>query len=124
MHQRAVAADKIDAYFLGYFVHSLAYLFIAAARRADKADGRDGNALVDDGYTVFGGNVVSRFHEISCKPLNLAVDLFRRALATVGYAIEKRDCHCDRAHVEVLTVYHFNRFVNFACVNHLTFFSD
>ena len=119
MDERAVTADKVDADLFGYSVHSLAYFLVTAARRADKADGRDGNALVDDGYAVLGGDVVARFHEVARKFFDLAVDFFRRTLFAVGYAIEQRDCHRDRAHVEVLAVYHFDRFVYFAGVDHL-----
>ena len=119
MNERAVTADKVDADLFGYFVHRPADLFVTAARRADQADGRDGYALVDDGYAVLGGDVVARFHEIARKPFDLAVNLLRRAFFAVRDAVEQRDRHRDGADVEVLTVYHFNRFVYFAGIDHL-----
>ena len=81
MYQRAVAAYKVYADVLGNLIHGFRNFHIAAACRADKADGSDGNALVYDGNAVFGGDVVTRFNKIFSAGINFIVNFCRGFLS-------------------------------------------
>ena len=107
-NEGAEAADEVDAHFLRGLVEHAAggNHFVAGERGAHGPDGRDGNALIDDGYPVAVAHEIAGFNELRGIARNLGADLVGKAVEVGRNTVEEVDTHRDGAHVEVLRAEH------------------
>ena len=114
------AADEVDARLAPGLVQRLgeAEIVLAVARARDEGNRRDGDALVDNRDAELGLYLLARAH----KPLGpagyLVVNLAAGGLRVAVAAVQKRNAHRDRAHVQMLLVYHLNGLEYFTAVYH------
>ena len=120
LHEGGEAADEVDARLAPGLVQRLgeAEIVLAVARARDEGNRRDGDALVDNRDAELGLYLLARAH----KPLGpagyLVVNLAAGGLRVAVAAVQKRNAHRDRAHVQMLLVYHLNGLEYFTAVYH------
>ena len=117
-----VAADQVDADFLGRLVKRVGNLDEVLARLAgagtDQRDRGDGDALVDDRDAVVAFDGLAGGNEVLGIGSDLAVDVVAGLVDIVRGAVEQRDAHGDGANVELLLLDHLIGLVDLHDVQH------
>ena len=117
-----VAADQVDADFLGCLVKRVGdldeVLARLAAAGADQRDRGDGDALVDDRDAVVAFDGLAGGNEVLGIGSDLAVDVVAGLVDIVRGAVEQRDAHGDGADVELLLLDHLIGLVDLHDVQH------
>ena len=117
-----VAADQVDADFLGCLVKRVGDLDEVLARLAgagtDQRDRGDGDALVDDRDAVVAFDGLAGGNEVLGIGSDLAVDVVAGLVDIVRGAVEQRDAHGDGADVELLLLDHLIGLVDLHDVQH------
>ena len=125
-HQRAEAAEEVDARVLGGFVEHLAspHHLIAGEGRAHHPDGADADALVDDGdaelvaHFVAGGDEFGGvFGDLGAHPVGEHVEI-------VAGAVEKADAERHGTHIEVFVAQHVQGAEDFTICKHGNFLRE
>ena len=108
LHQGGVAADEVDAAGLGGAVQRQGQgdEVLAFAGRAGDGDGRDGDALVDDGDAELALDIAAGLDQLFGAGADLVVDLVAAAAHVLVGAVQQGDAHGDGADVQVLLVHH------------------
>ena len=119
VYQRTEAADEVDPHGLGRAVQRFGVLHGVGVGRGTQQhrNGRDADALVDDGDAVFGADAVHDGDQIARQTGDLVVDFLARLVRIRVDAVQQADAHCDGAHVEVLGGQHLNGLHNVAAVD-------
>ena len=109
--ERGKSADEVHAAGLCRGVHRLREgdIVLRLACPGDERNGRDGDALVDDGDAELPLDLAAGGHEVFRRAADLVVNFLRTALCVRICAIQQRDPHCDGADVEMLMVDHIDR---------------
>ena len=109
-YQGAEASDEVHADFFGAFVEDAADAHHLIGRKAcaNRADGRDGDALVDDGNAVAVAYAVAGFHQTFGVLEDLAAHFKFEDIEIVARAVEKVDAERYRAHIEMLAAKHID----------------
>ena len=120
VHERRVPADEVHAAGLCRAVERQrkGNIVLGLAASRDERDGRDGNALVDDGYAELALDILAGFNELFRAAADLVVYFFAAALGVLAYAVEQRYAHCDRSDIEMLLVDHVNGVKNIVKAQH------
>ena len=120
LHQRRIAADKIDANRLrSAFKRESVFNRISPARSSDHRNRGDGNTLVAERDAELPLDLLTRAHK-ALRPardflINAAAGLLNIRIA----AIEQRDAHGDGADIEILLLDHRDGLQDIPCVNHM-----
>ena len=119
MYQGGEAADEGNADGFGGFVQRLSHAHIAIrpGRGGDLRDRCDGNALVDDGHTVFGGECRSSRDQIFADVGDFVVDVAVERIDVGRDAVVQVNADGDGAHIKVLLGYHADGFEDFGGIN-------
>ena len=120
MHERGISAYEINPYGLCRIVQRLTYqggLF--GKRRANKAGGRYGNALVYYGNAVLPCKPVRNLYDIFGRLANKIVNGLSRLFRSPAHAGQQRQPHRHRSDIEMLSLNHIYSFQNFVGVKHL-----
>ena len=120
LHERGKAADEIHAAGLCGAVHRLGKRnkILRLARACDQRDGRDGNALVDDGNAKLPFDLAACRNQMLGLPADLVVNFPGAGLRIRVGAVQKRNAHGDGADVQMLMVDHIDRGHDIGMVQH------
>ena len=119
VYQSGEAPDEGDADGFGGFVQRLSHAHIAVrpGRGGDLRDRCDGNALVDDGHTVFGGECRSSRDQIFADAGDFVVDIAVERVDIGRDAVVQVNADGDGAHIKVLLGYHADGLEDFGGMN-------
>ena len=108
LNKSGKAADKVDAALFRRVVHrdgDRGVVFFLARRR-DERDRRDRDAFVDDRDPELFFDVFAHADEVLRRACDLLIDLFGAAVDAFVAAVEQRDAHRDRPHVQMAVLDH------------------
>ena len=111
LHKGGKTPDKIHAALCRRPVHGpgKGHVILRLAGSRHQGDGRDRDALVDNGNAELPLNGLSRFHQILGRAGDLVIDLVCAHLRIAVGAVQQRDPHGNGPDIQMLLVDHFDR---------------
>ena len=118
--QGGKTADKIDAADAGRLIHCLGegHIAVCTAALCHQGDGRDGDALVDDGDAQLRLDGAAHGHQALGAAADLVIDLLGAAGGVGIGAVPQRHAHGDGSDIELLMVEHIDRLHDFGIGKH------
>ena len=120
VHQCAVAAHKVDAHLFAGGVQRFCKVHGVCVRAGTQQHGNGGNAdaLVDDGDTVLGADVLHGGDKVRGLGGDLVVDVLAGLFGVRVDAVQQADAHGHGAHVQIILREHLDGFQDIPGVKH------
>ena len=111
LHQRRIAADKIDTAGLSRLIQCMrkAGIIRITAGSGYQSDRCHRDPLIDNRNTKLHLDLLGFCHQILCRTANLVVDLLTGFINIFVAAAKQRDAHRNRTDIQMLLLDHLNR---------------
>ena len=118
VYQRTKAADEVDPHGLGRAVQrfGVQYRVSIGGRTQQHGNGRNADALVDDGNAVLAADAVNGRNQVARQAGDLVVDLLAGFLGVRVDAVQQADAHGHGTDIEVFIGQHADGFHNVIAV--------